>query len=189
MRYMVSRGVALLGLLTVVVLAGCGVTTSAGGGPGASGGTSPTATSTTGQPGTGIVATATASVSGQSTAILTDRSGRTLYYFADDSATVSACTASCADLWPPLIVSSGAPTSMSVLSGTLADSDVGNGMQVLYNGHPLYRYSIDAAPGDTKGEGFEGKWHVATPSIGVNAGPTNTGAQPTPTRCSGYYCY
>jgi hypothetical protein len=65
--------------------------------------------------------------------------------------------------------------------------DVGNGMQVLYNGHPLYRYSGDTAPGDTHGDGIEGKWHVATPNVAVNGGSTS--GQPTPTPCSGYYCY
>jgi hypothetical protein len=59
---------------------------------------------------------------------------------------------------------------------------------VLYNGHPLYRYSGDMAPGDTHGDGIEGKWHVATPDLAVNRTSPSSG-QPTPTMCSGHYCY
>jgi hypothetical protein len=59
---------------------------------------------------------------------------------------------------------------------------------VLYNGHPLYRYSLDTAPGDHHGDGIEGKWHVATTDLAANGTSTSSG-QPTPTKCSGYYCY
>ncbi len=186
MRRMMSRellasGVLVFGVLTALMLVGCGVYGSTGVyGPG-----STTSGNTTGQLGAGIVATASASVGGQSTTILTDARGMTLYYFAPDSATTSACTGSCASVWPPLIVSSGSPSSTSSLPGTLSARDVGNGQQVLYNGHPLYHYSADAAPGDTRGDGIQGKWHVATPGVAVNTGPTG---QPTPTQCSGYYC-
>ena len=184
-REQLAPAMLACGLVATLVFAGCGVSTSTGGnGPG---------TTTTGQSGAGIVVTASASVGGQSTTILANSGGMTLYYFADDSATVSACTASCASTWPPLIVSSGSPSSTASLPGTLSARDVGNGQQVLYNGHPLYRYSADSAPGDTHGEGIEGKWHVATPGVAVNTGPvgqpTQPSGKPTPTECTGYYCY
>jgi predicted lipoprotein with Yx(FWY)xxD motif len=134
------------------------------------------------------VSTATATVGGQSLTILTDAQGHTLYYFADDTSTHSACTSGCSTTWPPLLISSGTPSSSSSLPGTLSASDVGNGQQVLYNGHPLYHYSGDTAPGDTHGDGIEGKWHVATPDLAANRTATPSG-QPTPTKCSGYYCY
>lgn len=185
------RGLPLLGVLVLLVLAGCGVSGTQG--AYGSGGTSPTATAndTGPAPGAGIVATATASVGGKSASILTDAHGRTLYYFDDDTSSHSACTTGCTDLWPPLLVSSGAPTSTSSLPGTLSALDVGNGMQVLYNGHPLYRFSNDSAAGQTNGDGYLGKWHVATPTVATNSGATNTPAtgQATPTVCSGYYCY
>jgi predicted lipoprotein with Yx(FWY)xxD motif len=183
MHYVLSRGLVALGLLSVLALAGCGANYNYGT-PGGNGGSTP-ATNTSGQPGAGIVATATATVGGTSTTILTDAAtGRSLYYFANDSSTTSACTSGCASTWPPLIVSSGSPTSTSSLPGTLSALDVGNGQQVLYNGHPLYRYSGDSAAGETKGDGIQGKWHIATPNVGANSGATG---QPTPT-CTGYYC-
>ena len=40
----------------------------------------------------------------------------------------------------------------------------GNGAQLAYNGHPLYRY-MNTPPGNTSGEGIAGVWHVATPSL------------------------
>jgi predicted lipoprotein with Yx(FWY)xxD motif len=43
-------------------------------------------------------------------------------------------------------------------------SDV-HGQQLSYNGHPLYRYAQDTAPGQTNGEGVGGKWFVATPGL------------------------
>ncbi len=186
MRSRGCQGLALIGMFAVLVLAGCGVSGYSGT-QGTSGGSTPTPAGTPAAPaGAGIVATSTASVGGTSETILTDTGGRTLYYFTSDTSTASACTTGCSHLWPPLLVSAGTPTSTSTLPGTLSAADVGNGMQVLYNGHPLYRYSGDAAPGQTNGEGIQGKWHVATPSLAVNSPPTG---QPTPTKCSGYYCY
>jgi predicted lipoprotein with Yx(FWY)xxD motif len=166
--------------LVAIMVVGCGASTSGttGNGIGATGGSSAT------------VSTASATVSGKSETILTDNQGKTLYYFDDDTATASACTTGCNTTWPPLTVSSGTPTSSDTLSGTLSAKDVGNGLQALYNGHPLYRYSGDTASGQTNGDGFEGKWHVATPNVAMNTGSSGgTGAQPTPTPCSGPYCY
>lgn len=172
------------------MVAGCGVSGTGGlyGGAGGGSTTAGGSGSGAGLAGAGIVSTATASVAGQSETILTDPQGHSVYYFAEDTSTKSACTTGCNGLWPPLIVSSGAPTSAASLPGTLSALDVGNGMQVLYNGHPLYRYSGDSAAGQTNGEGIEGKWHVATPNVAANAAPA-PGAQPTDTPCSGYYCY
>ncbi len=131
------------------------------------------------------MATATATVAGKSATILTNSSGFTLYYFTADSATASACTGTCTATWPPLLDTSGKPTSANPLPGTLSILNDASGMQVTYNGHPLYRYSGDQAPGDTHGEGILGKWFVATRSLAVLSAPA---ASPTAT-CTGYYCY
>jgi hypothetical protein len=66
-----------------------------------------------------------------------------------------------------LAPSSGTLTSSATLPGTLAAFDGANGRQVTYNGHPLYTYSGDAAPGDAKGQGKLGKWFVVTPTVAV----------------------
>lgn len=170
-------------VLFALLAAGCGATVSDGSSGNGSGGSS----STAGAPAAGIVSTASVTASGHTETALTDGQGRTLYYFDDDSSTTSACTTGCSSTWPPLIVSSGTPTSTATLSGALSAQDVGNGLQVLYNGHPLYRYSGDTASGQTNGDGTEGKWHVTTPDVAVSSG--STGAQPTPTSCTGIYCY
>jgi len=125
-----------------------------------------------------VVHTATVTVRGQSEIVLTDDTrGLTLYYFTPDSATQSACTGSCAQAWPPLLFSgSGDPTSSTSLSGKLSVQMDANGNQVEYNGHLLYTYSGDTAPGQTNGEGLLGKWFVATPDLAVQGtGSTNGG--------------
>ncbi|HEV2456735.1 MAG TPA: hypothetical protein VGS80_00095, partial [Ktedonobacterales bacterium] len=168
---------ALVVLLGILVLAGCG----SGSRNGSSGGSSSTGTyggsSSTGAYGgsssTGAyggssstgpvqVKTATATVKGHSTTILTDGQGMTLYYRTTDTASSSTCTGACANTWPPLLTAS-APTTASPLSGTLSALSDANGTQVTYNGHLLYTYSGDSKPGDTYGEGVGGVWLVATP--------------------------
>jgi predicted lipoprotein with Yx(FWY)xxD motif len=186
MRRRVVAWVAVLWLVTGLTLAGCGASNGSGGiyGSSPSSNTTPTSvpTSTTGPQ----VTTATAVVSGSSQTILTNNPGRTLYYFKDDTATRSACTGTCIQTWPPLLSSSGTAPTNSALPGTLGILNDANGAQVTYNGHPLYTYSGDQAPGDTHGEGIEGKWHVATPTLAVLTG--GGAATPTGTPCTGYYC-
>jgi predicted lipoprotein with Yx(FWY)xxD motif len=36
----------------------------------------------------------------------------------------------------------------------------GGAKQVTINGYPIYYYAEDMAPGQAKGNGAEGKWHV-----------------------------
>lgn len=113
-----------------------------------------------------IIKTATATVQGKSVTILTDAKGDTLYYFTPDSASKSACTGGCAGAWPPLLFSgSGSPTAATTLSGSLTAVSSGNGNQVEYNGHLLYTFAGDSAPGQTNGEGQFGKWFVATTDL------------------------
>jgi predicted lipoprotein with Yx(FWY)xxD motif len=96
--------------------------------------------------------------------ILIDAEGRTLYLFMNDTPNTSACTGGCAQTWPPLIVT-GAPTGgLGVEASKLGTtSRTDGGTQVTYNGHPLYHFSSDSAPGDTKGQGVGGNWFVVSP--------------------------
>jgi predicted lipoprotein with Yx(FWY)xxD motif len=173
---MLATGLGLLGLF----LAGCGATS---GGLYGGGGSSSTPTAApTGS--AAVVKTATATVMGQSETILTDSKGDTLYYYKSDTATSSACTGSCLSDWPPLLSSGGAPTSPSSLPGKLAVLSDANGMQVTYNGHPLYTFIGDTAPGMVSGEGVN-NFSVATTNLAVLTG--TGGGAPTPT--SGGYRY
>jgi predicted lipoprotein with Yx(FWY)xxD motif len=122
-----------------------------------------------------IIKTTPATVNGQSVTILTNAQDMTLYYFKPDTATTSACTGTCASNWPPLVfTSSGSPASANALPGTLSVVTVANGQQVEYNGHLLYRFSGDTAPGQTNGEGIKGVWFVATTTLSVQGVPQAT---------------
>jgi predicted lipoprotein with Yx(FWY)xxD motif len=148
-----------IGLVLVMVVSACGSTTSTGSTPSA-----PTATPTTAS--TSTVQTAQATVNGKTTTILTDTQGKTLYYFTPDTAAKVACTAACAQTWPPLLFTgSGTPTSSTSLPGTLSTLSDTNGTQVEYGGYLLYTYSGDTAAVQTKGEGLFGKWYVATSDL------------------------
>jgi predicted lipoprotein with Yx(FWY)xxD motif len=94
---------------------------------------------------------------------LVDGNGMSLYLFTDDTAEMSACTGDCAENWPPVVgeASAGDGVDASLL-GTVARDD--GTMQVTYNGHPLYWYAADAAPGDTMGQGAGEKWYLVTPA-------------------------
>jgi predicted lipoprotein with Yx(FWY)xxD motif len=172
---MLATGLGLLGLF----LAGCGAT--GGGGLYGNGGSSAPTTAPTSS--AAVVKTATANVNGTSETILTDSKGDTLYYFKSDTATTSNCTGSCASAWPPLLSPGGAPTSPSSLPGTLAVLSDSNGMQVTYNGHPLYTFASDTAPGMVSGEGVN-NFFVATTTLAAMG--SGGGAAPTPTSHGGY---
>jgi predicted lipoprotein with Yx(FWY)xxD motif len=176
---------SLVALVVLVLLAACGSNTSTGATtvPNATSNTtaSSTPTSSGGRYGNGygnggttptvsssgsLIQTATTTVNGTSETILTTAQGRTLYYRTTDMPPTTVCSGGCASAWPPLLVSgSSTPTSATSLPGKLSAQADANGTQVEYNGHPLYTYSGDTAPGQTTGEGVGGIWHVVTPSL------------------------
>jgi len=104
------------------------------------------------------------------TQVLTNSAGFTLYWFAPDTSTTSKCTGSCATYWPPV---KGPATAGSGVTGTLGVITRPDGtMQATYNGHPLYTYAGDSAPGQNKGNGLNisgGLWYQATVSGGAPA--------------------
>ena len=162
-----KRIVQIMSMLFIaLIVAACGSSTSTG--SGSSSGTTPTTS-------TPVVKTAMATVKGQSETILTNAQGMTLYYLTADTATKAVCTGTCAGVWPPLLFTgTGSPTSATSLPGTLSVVTDANGQQVEYNGHPLYTYSKDTAPGQTNGEGFNGRWFVATPTLSGTSTPSGT---------------
>ena len=121
-----------------------------------------------------LIHTASLKVGDKTVTVLKNAAGLTLYYFTLDSVTKIACTGACASNWPPLLVTSGTPTSSPALPGQLTVLNGANGNQVLYNGHPLYRYAKDAAAGDAYGQGIGGKWFVATPDLAAAATASST---------------
>jgi predicted lipoprotein with Yx(FWY)xxD motif len=97
--------------------------------------------------------------------VLADANGRTLYWFAPDTATRSACYGSCAAYWPPV---KGPATAGPGVTGTLSMLTRSDGsVQAAYDGHPLYTYVGDSAPGQANGNGLNlngGLWHEVTTS-------------------------
>ncbi len=97
--------------------------------------------------------------------ILVDASGRTLYAFAKDTGSTSTCTDTCAAAWPALTVDGGgAPTGDGIDASKFGTTKRDDGSeQVVFGGHPLYRFSGDTEPGDTNGQGLNDVWFVVSP--------------------------
>jgi predicted lipoprotein with Yx(FWY)xxD motif len=92
--------------------------------------------------------------------VLTNASGRTLYWFALDTSTTSRCTGTCTAYWPPV---SGTPRAGPGVTGKLGTIHrPGGGVQATYDGHPLYTYVGDNGPGQAQGNDLDlngGLWY------------------------------
>jgi len=160
---------ALLAIAAAVaVLAACSSsgTSSTRGGGGGSSSSSP------------IAATAdslkTADIGG--VRVLTDAKGFTLYSFAPDTPTTSRCNGTCVQNWPPVQGPATAP-GVTGTFGTIKRSD--GSTQATFDGHPLYTFVGDTAPGQAKGNGlnaFGGLWHEVTTSGSTPAGSSSSGS-------------
>lgn len=143
----------------VLVIAGCGSSGSSAGS-----GSAPSGAAATSAPGVaaGSSMLKTAKIGGAT--VLTNAKGFTLYWFVPDTSTTSNCNGSCATLWPPV---KGPATAGAGVTGTLATIKRSDGsVQATYNGHPLYTYVADSAPGQAKGNGLNasgGVWHEVVP--------------------------
>lgn len=96
--------------------------------------------------------------------VLTNAKGFTLYWFAPDTPTKSACDSSCTAYWPPV-----SPAKLAAgVAGTLTTITRSDGSkQAAYNGHPLYTYIQDSKPGQATGNNVKlngGLWHEVTVS-------------------------
>jgi len=93
--------------------------------------------------------------------VLTNSSGRTLYWFAPDTPSKSVCYGTCASYWPPVIGNPAAGPGVTLGKvATIARTD--GTIQVTYAGHPLYTYIGDTAPGQANGNDINlngGFWH------------------------------
>jgi predicted lipoprotein with Yx(FWY)xxD motif len=166
---MSTRKSLVVASLTLLALAACSSNDNAGGSTGSTGAGSPsesTAPSASETPASG--GGGETEVDSEDSAlgtILVDSKGNTLYAFMNDTGDTSTCIGDCAATWPALIaagaVKAGGDVNESLL-GTSARDD--GTMQVTYNGHPLYHFAGDQAPGDTNGEGVGGIWFVVSPA-------------------------
>jgi predicted lipoprotein with Yx(FWY)xxD motif len=110
--------------------------------------------------------------------IVVSSTGRTLYHYLPDKDKKIACTGTCAQIWPPDLISKSAkpiagPGIKASMLGTVVRPD--GSVQVTYNGLPLYRYSGDSKSGQANGQGFGKNWYVVAPSgavVRLSASPT-----------------
>ena len=163
------------GLAATLLIAACGSSSSASSGSTTSSAAAAPASSA---PAASSSALKTATIGGAT--VLTNAKGFTLYWFAPDTATTSKCNGSCATFWPPV---KGPATAGAGVTGKLATiKRSGGSVQATYNGHPLYTYSGDSAPGQAKGNGLNlsgGLWHEVTASgaaaPAASASPSSSG--------------
>lgn len=104
---------------------------------------------------------------------LTDKDGKTLYFFSNDADGKNNCTGGCVGAWP--VFSGEAPTQANLDKG-LAAADFGTittadgKKQITYKGWPLYYFSPKnvAEPANTiTGDGAGNVWYVAKPDYTV----------------------
>ena len=155
---------ASFGLVAVALIAAaCGSSSTTPKSPGSPAAAGASASATASSSGTALK---TATIGGVT--VLTSAKGFTLYWFVPDTATKSNCNGACATYWPPV---KGPATAGPGVTGTLTTITRSDGsMQAAYDGHPLYTYVGDTAPGQAKGNGLNlsgGVWHEVTASGGA----------------------
>jgi predicted lipoprotein with Yx(FWY)xxD motif len=82
-----------------------------------------------------------------------------------DTATTSVCNGTCATYWPPVLGTPAAGPGVTGRLGTIKRAD--GSAQAAYDGHPLYTYVGDSAPGQANGNNLNlngGLWHEVTAS-------------------------
>ena len=161
----------LLALLAVAaaaaVLAACSSS-----GTSSTGGSTSTSTSSPAAATSGGLKTAT--IGGAT--VLTNTKGFTLYSFAPDTPTKSNCNGARAQNWPPV----AGPAKASGVTGTFGTIKRSDGsVQATFDGHPLYTFVGDTAPGQAKGNGLNvagGLWHEITTSGTAPVGSSSSGS-------------
>jgi predicted lipoprotein with Yx(FWY)xxD motif len=175
-RWLAPAGIAAAALM----IAACGSSTSS---TSPASPAAPAATSASSAPASGGTALKTTTIGGAT--VLTNAQGFTLYWFAPDTSTTSNCNGSCATFWPPVKGPATAGSGVTGKLGTITRAD--GSTQATYDGHPLYTYKGDTAPGQATGNNLNlsgGVWHEVTAN-GAAAAP----APGTSTSSGGGYGY
>lgn len=88
--------------------------------------------------------------------VLGTADGRVAYTFDADDVNVSNCYDACAKAWPPILVQSDQGLKQPM--GTTVRKD--GSLQLTLDSQPLYFFVNDKNPGDIKGDGLGGVWHI-----------------------------
>jgi predicted lipoprotein with Yx(FWY)xxD motif len=103
--------------------------------------------------------------------VVVDAEGRTLYRFTAEAQGRPVCTGACLKTWPAATVRDKSDLPDHVATVERPD---GGGLQLTYDGHPLYRYAGDHSADDANGEGVGGQWYVVKASGEGEGGGTST---------------
>jgi predicted lipoprotein with Yx(FWY)xxD motif len=176
-------GAAGLAAIALTVAACGSSASSTSNAAGAGGGSSSSAGSSSSSSSSGTTLTAK-TIGGKQ--VLTNSKGFTLYWFAPDTSTASKCTGSCATYWPPVPAPAAAGSGVSGKVGSITRPD--GTKQATYNGHPLYTYAGDTAPGQNKGNGLNvsgGLWY----DVPVSGGAAPASSSSSSSSSGGGYSY
>jgi predicted lipoprotein with Yx(FWY)xxD motif len=92
--------------------------------------------------------------------VLTTPDGMTVYIYDKEAEGSASCYAECADEWPPVL----APANAKPFGDFSFVKRIDGTRQWAYRGKPLHLYHGDQAPGDTKGDNYDGFWHAVKAS-------------------------
>ena len=96
--------------------------------------------------------------------------GGALYIFTRDVPNTSNCSGDCLATWPPLLLMDGQSVEADAgATGAFDSIETDAGVQVTYQGAPLYYFAADAAPGDTNGHLVGDVWFLARPDTASTA--------------------
>jgi predicted lipoprotein with Yx(FWY)xxD motif len=115
---------------------------------------------------------------------LSDKSGRSLYFFATDANGQASCTGGCEALWPAFFVDNLTADKLGTgltLSDFATITTTSGKKQLTYKGWPLYHYApvsgadtygnagtnTPEAAGQTTGDGVGGTWFIAKPDYSI----------------------
>ncbi|RUT67900.1 hypothetical protein D0817_23830 [Flavobacterium cupreum] len=115
---------------------------------------------------------------------LSDKNGRSLYFFATDANGQASCTGGCEALWPAFTVDNLTADKLGTgltLSDFATITTASGKKQITYKGWPLYYYApvsqgdaygnggtnTPEAAGKTTGDGVGGVWFIAKPDYSV----------------------
>jgi predicted lipoprotein with Yx(FWY)xxD motif len=136
---------------------------------------------------------AAANNSGLHEKVLVDPHGFTLYELSPETTHHLLCkTSACLGFWPPL----KAPSAKAKLvkgagvKGKLGTMRRHGFFQVTLDGRPLYRFSVETAKGQSKGQGihgFGGVWHVVREGAATTTSTQTTTTPMTTTSTSSTY--